>query len=144
MCDDDEFFTHKSVQMLIDYHYYYWYRIQLYSIVIPALIQVVLFWLWNNFVLPIRLRDIELQKYDSLDHLDPETGLPLTINSQSRYNFGDFNHPFKATLFLLTLYLICYDLSILVNSLRKYFDTGSLPSHTLFVAFNLLLQFLVF
>lgn len=49
------------MQVIIDHHYYFWYKINLYSIVLPAVVQVLAFWIWNNFILPIKLVDLELQ-----------------------------------------------------------------------------------
>jgi len=37
-CKDLEFFTIRTVQILVDHHYYYWYRINLYALVLPAFI----------------------------------------------------------------------------------------------------------
>ena len=94
-------------------------------------------------MLPIRLRDLELQSLDSIEHLDDETGLPHSISRQSRYNFGDLNDSFKAILSLLTLYLFCYDFTVLVMSLCKSCDKTFILKDTLITAFNLVLHYLV-
>jgi len=61
-CKDLDFFRLKSVQILIDHHHVFWYNINLMSQVVPAIIHVLLFWAWNNFVLPVRLRDLEMRQ----------------------------------------------------------------------------------
>jgi len=59
-CPDLEFFTLKSVQILIDHHYEFWYQVNLQSVILPAFVNNMLFQVWNNFVLPYRL--LKLQK----------------------------------------------------------------------------------
>ena len=48
------------MQILIDYHYKFWYRINLYSIVLPSVCQVIIFWFWSNIVLAIKMRNLEI------------------------------------------------------------------------------------
>ena len=56
-CPDKSFFKLKSVQIIIDNHFSYWDSINLKYLVIPAFINLLLFWFWNNVVLPVRLRE---------------------------------------------------------------------------------------
>jgi len=46
----------------------------IYSIVVPAFCQLVVFWSWSNFVLPIRLRDLEMDKLSISDERDTNIG----------------------------------------------------------------------
>ena len=56
-CPDIDFFTIRTVQVLVDHHFYFWYKINLNALVIPAFCQLALFWIWSNLILPIRMRE---------------------------------------------------------------------------------------
>ena len=49
--EDKAIFKLKSVQILIDYHYSYWQIVQWYSVGIPMVFQLIVFWYWSNIVI---------------------------------------------------------------------------------------------
>lgn len=51
-CQDIEFYSLKSVQILIDSHIKYWIRINYIAIGLPLIVQLMVFWYWSNVVLP--------------------------------------------------------------------------------------------
>ena len=141
--DNNDFFALQSVQVIIDHHYYFWYRINLYSIVLPAVVQVLAFWIWNNFILPIKLVDLELQELETVDQIDPETGAAKTFNAGGSYNMGDLNVVFQVILIMVSVYLLIYECTILIVTFYKYNEADSAPSNSLFVLSSIALTILI-
>lgn len=102
VCADGDFFNLKSVQVVIDHHYYRWYNINLLFVVLPAFTQLLCFWIWNNFVLTIRLRMLETAQGE-LDDTDT----------------ADLSIFMRTFIGILTLYLLIYDFSVLLTRLRN-------------------------
>ena len=105
--------------MLIDNHYYHWYYLNLYAVVVPAFLQLTIFWFWNNFVLPIRLKTIELLHHDNINEMKTDL-IPLSFTEDGKednWNFGNLNGICIALLFFSSVYLFLYDFSVLMASI---------------------------
>ena len=50
-CPELEIFGLHSVQILIDSHHYYWKRVNLITIGLPMVVQLICFWYWSNIVI---------------------------------------------------------------------------------------------
>ena len=140
-CKDHEFFTQKSVQVLVDHHYHFWYKINLLSVGLPAFLQLILFWSWSNIILPIRMKTIETQDLDSVENFSNKVSLTYTLDAT--FNYGDLNALVKSLLFIVTLYLFCYDLTVLASSVWQFNRKNKAPRASIYNIFNLSLHLLV-
>jgi len=57
---DQTIFNLRSVQILIDHHDEYWYRISVLYNGVPVTIMLILFWYWSNVVLPKKFLEFEV------------------------------------------------------------------------------------
>ena len=106
-CTDRSIFELRSVQILVDHHYRFWYKINFYSILMPYFLQVFLFWVWSNFVLAMRLHDLRRENISA--------ALGQQIETED-WSLGDYNDGFKLAILIITVYLVIDDFTILIQS----------------------------
>ena len=143
-CPDLEFFTLRSVQILIDNHYHYWYKINLFSIVVPAILQSVLFWFWNNFVLTVRLRDLQLEELSAADQVAPKSAILEDLPQYHEdMDVGDLNALCRVLLFIITLYLFLNDFYIMALNMYQMNEKDTTPKIFLQTILKLALHILI-
>lgn len=87
------------------------------------------------------MKTIYSQKEDSVINASEE--LPSIYIAGQSFNYGDLNYIFKELLFIVTLYLFCYDLTALAPSLWTFNTNNNAPSASLYFIFNLFLHLLM-
>ena len=50
-CPELEIFGLHSAQILIDSHHFYWKKVNLLTIGLPMIVQLICFWYWSNIVI---------------------------------------------------------------------------------------------
>ena len=140
-CKDLDFFTLKTVQIIIDHHYAFWYKFNIVSQVVPAVLNVIVFWAWNNLILPIRVRELELQKLEretakTLDKdgnyvINPETHRFGSTVSKSDWNVGELDDLSRQLNIILTVYLLCNEAYIMFANIGSFTTKDLAAAHFL-------------
>ena len=74
------------MQVIIDHHYNLLYRINLYTVVFPAIVQAVLFWFWHNFVLIVRMRWLLMEELNLDEDEDEDEDVDRLLSSRGNNN----------------------------------------------------------
>ena len=87
------------------------------------------------------MKTIETQDLDSVENFSNKVSLTYTLDAT--FNYGDLNALVKSLLFIVTLYLFCYDLTVLASSVWQFNRKNKAPRASIYNIFNLSLHLLV-
>ena len=84
-----------------------------------------------------------MHKHESIDAIDPETGLPYAFGKDGGSNVGDFNSVCQVLIGSLTLYLMIYDFTVLAANVWRFNEIDSAPSQSLTILVDVALHIIV-
>ena len=105
----------------------------------PAIVNVILFWGWNNLILPIRVRELEMRELAE-KHKDPNK--PDEVNEiTKKFNVGEFDMLVRVLSFIVTFYLMSNEFYIMTQNIYKFGTKDLAALHFLQNLFFVLLTF---